>query len=67
LESLRSGYVLKGGKSRDDVLYRIECSDGRYILGDFNGKRLLVKGRLDLNKSSLDDPALILVERIEFR
>jgi len=60
-----AGAVLKGGKNQDDILYRISCPDGRFILGDFLGKRILIQGRLDTNQVG-DEPSLIIVERLEF-
>lgn len=58
------GVVLRGGKSLANILYRIDCPDGRYILGDFSEKRIRVKGRLGVAKSE-NETRSIVVERIE--
>ena len=56
--------VLRGGKSRLDLLYRISCPDGRYILGDFDERRVRIIGRLS-ESGGTEEKAMILVERIE--
>ncbi len=56
--------VLRGGKSLADVLYRIEVTDGRYILADFNVKRIKILGRV-ADPPRDEDPTLLVIERIE--
>ncbi|MBU0756070.1 MAG: hypothetical protein KJ645_13085, partial [Planctomycetes bacterium] len=56
--------TLRGGKTAVDTLYRIESPDGRYILGDFNQKRVSVLGRIG-DLVSNDQPPIVVVERME--
>jgi len=56
--------LLRGGKSLADVLYRVEAPDGRYVLADFNGKRIRILGRI-ADPPPAEDPALLVIERIE--
>jgi uncharacterized protein YgiM (DUF1202 family) len=55
---------LRGGKSLADVLYRIECPDGRYVLPDFHGKRIRINGRI-ADPPPMEEPNLLVIERIE--
>lgn len=56
--------TLRGGKTAIDTLYRVESPDGRYILGDFNTRRVSVLGRIG-DLVSNDQPPLVVVERME--
>ena len=39
-----SKILLRGGKTFDEPLYFVSCPDGRYVIGDFHGKRIAVRG-----------------------
>jgi hypothetical protein len=64
LDAGGSEVVLRGGKSLMDILWSIECSDGRYELADFHGRRIHVQGRMG-DGLKREGPPLVVVERIE--
>lgn len=64
VDAAGSEVVLRGGKSLLDVLYKISCPDGRYILPDFHGKRISVSARMG-DVPSKEGPPAAVVERIE--
>jgi hypothetical protein len=56
--------TLRGGKTPVDTLYRVESPDGRYILGDFDSRRVSILGRIG-DIVSREQPPLVVVERLE--
>lgn len=58
-----SRIVLRGGKFKDSPLYTISCPDRRYLLKDFHGKRIAVRGSVD--KMVTGELPSMVVERIE--
>ena len=55
--------VLRGGKSLLEILYRLDCPDGRYILRDFHGKRIEARCRVS-EIASREKPVYAVVERL---
>lgn len=63
VDSVGDETIIRGGLTPNKPLYRIACPDGRYVLADFRGKRIAVRGVV--GQFSRDKLPLVKVERIE--